>query len=179
MSKRKNAKRDQQSVGFSDWFAMPRDFIGSTACASLSPLATKLLTTLLAQFGRSAFRNGDLTTAWSVMQRYGWCSKDSLASAQKELVDAGVLHLTRQGGRRRPSLWALTPWPVNCDPSKIDPGSQTYVTTWNRGRADLAESPSDERPARWGGSSRKATRATRSGSATGPPDSTSGANPDE
>jgi hypothetical protein len=179
MSKRSSTKRDQNSVGFDDWFPAPRNFIGSTACANLSPLATKLLMTLLAQFGRSAFRNGDLTTAWAVMKRYGWRSKDSLASAQKELLAAGVLHLTRQGGRKRPSLWALTPWPVNCDPSKIDPGSQTYVTTWDQGRADLAASPSDERPAKWGGLSRKATRATRSGSATGPPDNTACASLDE
>lgn len=169
MSKRRSARRDQNSVGFEDWFAMPRDFIGSTACANLSPMGAKLLLTLMAQFGRGGYRNGDLTTAWAVVKRYGWRSKESLASAQKELIAAGVLHLTRQGGRKRPSLWALTPWPVNCDPSKIDPGSQSYLTTWHQGRAELSAAPSDQRPASWGGRGSDHEQRKRTRSATGPP----------
>lgn len=169
MSKRRNIKHDQNRVGFDDWFPMPRNFIGSTTCANLSPMAAKLFMTLLAQLGRAAYRNGDLTTAWSVMQRYGWRSKESVAQAQKELLEAGILHMTRQGGRKRASLFALTPWAVNCDPAKIDPGSQSYLKTWHQGRADLAAPPSDDWPASWGGRRKDAEQPRNTKAATGPP----------
>jgi hypothetical protein len=58
--------------------------------AKLSPRAVKLLVDLMAQY--RGINNGDLTTAWSVMQRErrGWIIK------------------TRQGSINAPTLWALT-----------------------------------------------------------------------
>jgi hypothetical protein len=74
--------------------------------AKLSPRAVKLLIDLVAQY--RGINNGDLTTAWSVMQKVGWRSKDLLAKASCELEQRGWILKTRQGDIHGPTLWALT-----------------------------------------------------------------------
>jgi hypothetical protein len=74
--------------------------------AKLSPRAVKLLVDLMAQY--RGINNGDLTTAWSVMQRAGWHSKDLLKRATVELERRGWIIKTRQGSINAPTLWALT-----------------------------------------------------------------------
>lgn len=57
--------------------------------------------------------NGDLTAAYSIMRERGFSSKGTLHSALKELLDRGLIEQTRQGGRNKCSLYALTWEPIN------------------------------------------------------------------
>lgn len=99
--------------------------------AKLSPRAVKLLVDLLCQYRGT--NNGDLTTAWSVMQGLGWRSKGQLFKAQGELEARGWIVKTRQGFRSRginaATLWAVTFHGINdCRDSqgarKLDPGAK-------------------------------------------------------
>jgi hypothetical protein len=132
------------------WFAMPLDLLRSRAFANLSPHATKLFMDLCSAFGPNSLRNGDITATFSVMKARGWTSKAGLEAAIKELEAAQILITSRQGGRRLCSLYALTPWPLDCDPSKIDikPGAYT-MHDWTQGQGKLQERPSQAQPAAW------------------------------
>lgn len=81
-------------------------YFQSEQYAKLSPRAVKLLVDLLTQYRGN--NNGDLTTAWSVMQCSGWRSKDLLHKAADELETRGWIIKTKQGDRHSPTLWALT-----------------------------------------------------------------------
>ncbi len=82
------------------------DYFTSPEYAELSPRALKALIDLYCQFRGN--NNGDLCAAWSLMSRRGWTSKDQLAKAITELLERRWIELTRQGGRRIPSLYAVT-----------------------------------------------------------------------
>jgi hypothetical protein len=74
--------------------------------AKLSQRAVKLMVDLMAQYRGT--NNGNLTSAWSVMQAAGWRSKDLLRKACDELEKRGWAVKTRQGSINAPTLWALT-----------------------------------------------------------------------
>lgn len=132
------------------WIALPLQFLGSRACASLSPVALKMLLDLCGQLGPNANGNGDLSAAPSVMRSKGWRSNATRQAALDELVAAKLLCMTRQGGRRQCSLYAITLWPMACDFRKLDFGPGVYSTNDWRGHNDEAASrPTDERPAAW------------------------------
>lgn len=97
------AKRNREPGGF---VALPYIVIRSAQFASLSPSWVKLLMDLLSQKGKS--NNGDLCATWSLMERRGWRSRDTLDKAQRELIDGGWIVQTRQGGLHRPSLYGVT-----------------------------------------------------------------------
>lgn len=86
--------------------AFPHRVLVSEKFATLSPQATKLLMDLFSQYRGS--NNGDLCAAFSLMEKRGWKSKSGLAAAIKELIKTGFLVLSCQGGRHKPSLYALT-----------------------------------------------------------------------
>ena len=68
--------------------------------------SVKLLIDIYAQYrGKN---NGDLCAAWTVMQKRGWKSKSQLHKALKELLAIGWLVIARQGGRNKPTLYAVT-----------------------------------------------------------------------
>jgi len=85
---------------------MPRDVLDSSQFGALSPQAIKLLMELARQYRGN--NNGDLSAAWSQLKLRGWRSPGTLARAKRELVDSGFVTLTRQGGRHRCSLYAVT-----------------------------------------------------------------------
>jgi hypothetical protein len=79
--------------------------------AMVSAPACKLFIDLYGQFNGK--NNGDFTAAWSVMQKLGWKSRDTLARALRELQAYGLIFDTRRGGQdskgRKPAtLWAVT-----------------------------------------------------------------------
>lgn len=85
---------------------------------ALSANACKALLYLASQFTGS--NNGDLGIAWVIAKNKGWTSNGTLRLAAKELVEAGFVVQTRQGGRNRCSLFALAWFPINeCD-GKLD-----------------------------------------------------------
>lgn len=72
----------------------------------LTHKATHLLDNLVAQFNGK--NNGDLSAAPKITKLYGWTSQGSVDSALTELITYGFIELTRQGGRNKCSLYAVT-----------------------------------------------------------------------
>jgi DNA-binding transcriptional ArsR family regulator len=90
----------------------------SQAYIKLSAYAVKLLNDLLSQYNGS--NNGDLGAAYTMMQKRGWKSKGTLSRSIKELLESGFIEVSRQGGRHRCSLYALTFYAVDQCNGKID-----------------------------------------------------------
>jgi len=90
---------------------VPTDVLKSPNFLSLSNKAKALILDLGARF--TGYNNGDLAAPWSWMQARGWRSKDTLHKAIKELMQAGMIEQTRQGGLHGPSLYAFTWRPID------------------------------------------------------------------
>jgi hypothetical protein len=98
--------------------ALPKAVINSPEYARLSAYAVKLFIDVCAQFnGRN---NGDLCASWTLMRQRGWRSKATLHRATKELRDKGWLVVSRQGGRNKANLYALTFLSVDECGGKLD-----------------------------------------------------------
>ena len=91
--------------------------LSSQAMKNLSAYGTKLLVDLLSQY--KGQNNGNLTATYSIMQQRGWHSKGTLFRAIKELLEAGLIEISRQGGRHQCSLFALTFFAVDACKGKI------------------------------------------------------------
>jgi len=95
-------------------------------CA-LSMKAKALILDIGARF--NGFNNGNLAAPWSWMKERGWRSKDTLHRALHELLHAGMIEQTRQGGLHGPSLYAFT-WrqiddckaPLDVSPTRVASG---------------------------------------------------------
>jgi len=90
---------------------------------------TKLLIDLLSQYnGRN---NGDLCAAWTLMKERGWNSKGTLHRSLKELLQRGWIVKSRQGGKHKASLYAITWLPIDeCD-GKLDIAPTiTPINSW-------------------------------------------------
>lgn len=73
---------------------------------TLASHSVRLLLELARQY--NGFNNGDLCAAWRLMHPRGWRSREALHRALKELKEHGLILLTRQGGKHRANLYALT-----------------------------------------------------------------------
>lgn len=95
------------------------DMLRSAEFASLSYHATKLLFDLLQQYNLR--NNGDLGMSFEhFMKPRGWKSKETLNNARIELLEKGFIIITRQGGMRECSLYAVTFFAIDeCD-GKLD-----------------------------------------------------------
>jgi hypothetical protein len=91
--------------------------VGPNFCG-LSTKAKALLLDIGARF--NGFNNGDLAAPYSWMKLRGWKSKDTLHKALKELLEAGMIELTRQGGLHGPSLYAFTWIAIHDCKGKLD-----------------------------------------------------------
>lgn len=100
----------------------------SDVCKSLSFPAIRLLVNLTMQFNGS--NNGNLSMGWKYMKRNGWRSPDTLNRAKRELVDKGLIELTRQGGLGRCSLFAVTWWAIDDCNGKPDVGATKAPRNW-------------------------------------------------
>lgn len=105
----------------------------------LSAHAVKLLVDLLAQYRGD--NNGDLCATWTMMQARGWKSRDTLARALAELVAAGFVTQTRQGGRHAPSLYAVTFYALDENPKLDVRGNGFPRGAWAKGQAGDGGSP--------------------------------------
>lgn len=132
------------------WLPAPLEFLRSRACAELSPHGAKLLLDLFAKLGPNANGNGDLSIAPKDMVTRGWSGRSTLSAAVRELIDHGLLVKTRQGSRLDCSLFAITLYPLSCDPSKLDikPGTYRFSDYMGDG-AVLANPPTEGNPAQW------------------------------
>ena len=110
---REKAKGRKASHTFA---GLPHAVLKTESYASLSGWAVKLLVDITAQYTGS--NNGDLQASWTCMKRVGWRSKGTLSSATGELLEAGMILKTRQGGRNHCSLYAITWVPIDHCPDK-------------------------------------------------------------
>lgn len=103
----------------------------SQAFANLSAYANKLINDFLSQYNGS--NNGDFCATYSLMQKRGWKSKGTLNRAIKELIEAGFIEVSRQGGRHLCSLYALTFYAVDECKGKLDIAStRTPKSLWRK-----------------------------------------------
>lgn len=84
----------------------------------LTHKAANLLDNLMAQLNGS--NNGDLSAAPKITKLYGWTSQGSVHDALTELLALGFIEQTRQGGRNKCSLYAVTWYPINECGGKLD-----------------------------------------------------------
>ena len=112
---------------------IPREVFDSTEFGNLSPQATKLLMELARQYrGKN---NGDFSAAWQPMTLRGWNSPGTLHRAKEELVASGFAIITRQGGRNRCSLYALTWWPIDeCNGKHDERPTHAPLNLWKKSK---------------------------------------------
>ena len=97
---------------------MPHRLLECEPYTRLSGKGVKLLLDLFAQYRGN--NNGDFGMAWTVMKRRGWRSRDTLRNALKELIEYGFIVQTRQGGRHRCNLYAVTWLAIDDCKGKLD-----------------------------------------------------------
>lgn len=106
----KNARRRTKVKGRAEaresFAGVPRAVMNTRKYRLLSAPAKVLLFELCRQY--KGANNGDLCTAWGVVKDRGCGSHTTVQKATNELIGAGMIELTEQGGRHRPNLYALT-----------------------------------------------------------------------
>jgi len=98
--------------------ALPHACLMHENFIALSAHAVKLLIDLYASY--RGINNGDLCCTWSLMKKRGWRSEATLNNARKELLYYGWNICSRQGGRNRPSLYAVTFQSIDECKGKLD-----------------------------------------------------------
>ena len=112
---KKRIKQAYQELG--RFAALPFDVISSERYRSLSHSAARLLIDLMMQLHSS--NNGDISAAQSVLERYGW--RDSTRKrGLKELVKNELIVMTRQGGKHKCSLYAVSWRSIDYCNGKLD-----------------------------------------------------------
>ncbi|ODB82751.1 hypothetical protein A3193_18555 [Candidatus Thiodiazotropha endoloripes] len=130
MPSRQKARGRKESGPF---VAIPKQVLESSAYAVLTAHEVKLLIDLTVQYNGS--NNGDLCVAWSMMKTKGWKSKGTLYRAIKGLLERGFLVLTRQGGKHKPSLYAITFRAIDECKGKLDvQPTVTALNSWKKNR---------------------------------------------
>jgi hypothetical protein len=110
-----DAKQRRKAGGF---VAMPYAVIRSPQFVRLSPYGVKLLCDMLAQLRGQ--NNGDLCASWTLMKLRGWRSKDTLSKSIQELRKGGWIETTRQGGRHKATLYAVSFFAIEYCNGKLD-----------------------------------------------------------
>ena len=106
-----NRMKNAHQLSKGDQYALiPRKVATSDAYLSLTASALKLLTLALCNFnGRN---NGDIALTQSNLRKHGFTSADTLNRSIKQLLENGLLVLTRQGGfaggGKNPNLYAFS-----------------------------------------------------------------------
>ena len=83
----KSGRYDEPFVGF------PKSVLESNSLRDLSPHACKLLFEIARQY--KGDNNGNLTAAWTILKSRGWRSKTTLYRCKKELLERGLIYMTR------------------------------------------------------------------------------------
>ena len=88
--------------------ALPKAVLQSVEYQGLSSSAKALLVELASQY--TGGNNGRLTPAWSVLQKTGWGSNNTVLSAKKELLNCSFVVMTRKGHPPRTCEWIGFTW---------------------------------------------------------------------
>lgn len=127
MSRDRGKSKGRRERG--SFIAIPKQILESKQYASLSAWSVKLLIDVYSQYNGS--NNGDLCAAWTLMAPKGWRSKGTLSRSISELLTSGFLLQTRQGGRHKPSLYAVSFQPIDECNGKHDSEPTTVApATW-------------------------------------------------
>lgn len=128
--------RSSKTRGFSMFV---HAYFQSQEYAELSSRAVKALVDLYCQYRGG--NNGDLCGAWAIMSKLGWTSRSQLGKALYELLAKGWITVTRQGGRRVSTLYAVSFLGIDPCGSKLDvPYCPTPSHLWKRdNRAPIIE----------------------------------------
>lgn len=122
----------------------------SEAFANLSPYALKLFMSLLPQY--NGFNNGALILSWRLMKKRGWVSNSALYKARDELIRDGWLIITRQGGERSMTLYAVTTYPLSEDvKKKFDSKIEITNAPLNTWKTQFKENPPVKLPSKFRG----------------------------
>lgn len=133
----RKAKQKSKSRSF---VMFPHQLLGSRRFHALSAHAVKALMFLASQF--KGQNNGDLTIAWKVAKPKGIKSNAMLRSGVMELIDAGFVVQTRQGGRNRCSLFALAWFAIDDCDGKLDiSATHAPPINWRALDGSLSEPP--------------------------------------
>lgn len=115
-----HAKRARKNYGSTcpRFIQLEHRIVDSENYQKLTTKAVKLFIDMMRQY--NGFNNGDLTATWSIMEKCGWRSRHTLYRALQELLYYEFLILTRQGGRNRCSLYALTTRSIDACKGKLE-----------------------------------------------------------
>jgi len=121
------AKRSKNGRRPTSTFAgIPKEVLSTDKYAQLSGWDVKLLVDLVEQY--NGYNNGDLCCAWNGSNKFrgmkhrGWRSKGTLYRSLRTLLRLGFIEQTRQGGKHKPSLYALTWQPID---ERLNPETKT------------------------------------------------------
>jgi hypothetical protein len=140
MADKKQSRDNWKHVDGGYAFVIPYTLLRHENMRRLGPHACKLVFDLGAQY--SGFNNGYLCPAWELMRQKGWKSRETLYLAVAEAEHYRLIVKTRQGGRNRPNLYALTWWQIHAkqdDPLDAPPTTKPS-NAWKE------ERPQFERP---------------------------------
>lgn len=110
---RRNAKDNRwKDIHGGMAFIIPISCLQSSNFKNLSPRGCKLLL----DFGRqySGYNNGYLCVTPSLLLKQGWKSTASIWEAVAECEHYGLITKTQQGGKNRPSYYAITWRRIDC-----------------------------------------------------------------
>ena len=119
--------------------ALPHRYLAHENFIRLTPKAIKLFIDICMQYNGS--NNGDLTTAFTLLKKRGWRSKQTLYLAIDELLHYGWIIRTRIGGlNKTPHLYALTfhsidgcGGKIDIEPTNVPPGNwNSAVGKWTK-----------------------------------------------
>ena len=128
--RQRNGKGDGRENGI--FIALPHAVIKSAAWRGLTPKAKVLLIELFIQY--NGHNNGNLCAAPKTMAEFGWKGNSTLPAARQELEHSGLIILTKQGGRNRPNLYAVTWKAINECGGKLEhPPTKTPLGYWRLG----------------------------------------------
>lgn len=118
MRRQKGRRSDHSYLG------IPHYILRSPEFGAIGPWPLKLLIELSANYNGK--NNGDLSAAFSILERRGWNSPGTLNAAIKSLLSNGWLIRTRTGGRNRCALYAVSWWPVDdCEGKWLEVKAET------------------------------------------------------
>lgn len=108
----KSAERAAERRDGSTFIALPHVVIDSPGYRRASHGARSLLIEIAARLRRKGHEgglpNGGLMLDREFMATRGWRSSSTLDRARMDLIECGLIAVTRQGGKHRPTLYAVT-----------------------------------------------------------------------
>jgi hypothetical protein len=139
MARHNKMQRSKGRAGNLSFVQFPHRLMRHPKFNALSAHAVKALMYLASQF--TGTNNGDLGIAWKVAKPKGFTSNAMLRRGTMELIEAGFVIQSRQGGRNRCSLFALSWFPIDECNGKLDISATRVAPNTYMGHGTLSEPP--------------------------------------